>query len=413
MKVLVIGKGGREHAICDKLSKSKYKPIIYVAPGNAGTSIYNNININDNDVNGLLEFALREKIDLTIVGPEDTLALGIVDIFRLNNLKIFGPTKNAARIETSKKFAKDLMKKYNIPTAKYESFNNYDDARMYVDKLGAPVVLKYDGLAYGKGVVVCESLDEAYYNLDLMLNKKIFGNDNVIIEEFLEGLEFSLLALVNNEKVSYLDPVQDHKRAYENNTGPNTGGMGTYSYVDFIKKEHLDESYNNILVPVTKALAKENSSFTGVLFAGLMLTKDGVKVIEFNCRFGDPETEVILPRIKNDFIDLINDVMEDRDINIEYINKYTLGVVMASKGYPGDYVKGKEIIINSDKLIYHMGTKFDNNNKLVNNGGRVLICVGFGDTLEEAKEDAYRIVSDVKSDNLFYRKDIGFQSLKK
>lgn len=414
MKVLVIGKGGREHAICHKLSFSKYKPIIYCAPGNGGTRIYNNIDIKENDVNKLLEFALKEKIDLTIVGPEETLSLGIVDIFKKYNLKIFGPTLKASRIETSKEFMKNLMIKYNIPTAKYKVFTNFNDGISYLKEVNYPMVLKYDGLAFGKGVIICNNYNEAYLNLDNMLNKKIFGNSSVIIEEYLEGLEFSLMAFVNKDKIFYMDSVQDHKKAFDNNLGTNTGGMGCYSKVDFLNYDDLNESYK-IMKDTCLALVKEDSSFTGILYGGLMKTDKGIKVIEFNCRFGDPETEVILPRLENDLIDVINDVLDYKDVNLKFKNIYTLGVVLASKGYPNKYDKGYEINIEDDNninnLIYHMGTIYKNN-KLSTNGGRVLICIGYGNTLKIARDNAYNIVNKINCDNLFYRKDIGFQGLK-
>lgn len=414
MNVLVIGKGGREHAIVKALSKSKNVSKIYAAPGNDGMVEATLVNIKETDKEALLQFAKNNNIEYTVVGPEDSLATGIVNLFRENNLKIFGPTKEAARIETSKEFAKDLMKKYNIPTATYKVFNNYDLALSYVKEKGVPIVIKYDGLAAGKGVVVAKTLDEATKALQDMLLDTKFGDSSVVIEEYLEGPEFSLMAFVDGTNVYPLPLAQDHKRAYDNDLGPNTGGMGAYSSVPIISDSDISEAMDKIMIPVAKALECENSTFTGILYGGLMKTKDGIKVIEFNSRFGDPETEVVLPRIKSDLSDIFLSIIDSKKPNIEVYDNYTLGIVLASKGYPGEYKKGFEIK-NLDKVnadIYHMGTKLEDGTYYTN-GGRVLIVVSKGKTLKEAKDKALSEVKKIECDNLFYRTDIGHLSLDK
>ena len=408
MKILVIGSGGREHAICHQLSLSKYKPTIYAAPGNAGMKA-ERVNISVTDKEALLKFALDNKIDLTVVGPEASLATGIVDLFMENGLKIFGPKKNAAIIEGSKEFAKDLMKKYNIPTSDYATFTNFDEAKAYVLKKGAPIVIKYDGLAAGKGVVVAKTLEEAIKALEDMLLDKTFGNASVVIEDYLEGPEFSLMAFVNGSKVFPMVIAQDHKRAYDKDLGPNTGGMGAYSPVPIISEAEVKYAVKEIMQKCADALVAENRSFLGVLYGGLMKTKDGIKVIEFNARFGDPETEVVLPRLESDFVDVILDVIDGKDIELKWDKNPRLGVVMASKGYPGSYNKGYEIkgLENTD-LVFHMGTK-EIDGKYYTDGGRVLLVVGKGKTLKDAQKDAYKNVSKIECENLFYRNDIGYQ----
>lgn len=408
MKILVIGSGGREHAIVHQLSLSKHKPTIYAAPGNAGMEAIC-VNIKVTDKESLLKFALENKIDLTVVGPEASLATGIVDLFMENNLKIFGPKKNAAIIEGSKEFAKDLMKKYNIPTADYATFSSFDEAKAYVIKKGAPIVIKYDGLAAGKGVVVAKTLDEAIKALEDMLLDKTFGSANVVIEEYLEGPEFSLMAFVNGVKVFPMVIAQDHKRAYDNDLGPNTGGMGAYSPVPIISEAEVKYAVKEIMEKTASAMVNENRPFLGVLYGGLMKTKDGIKVIEFNARFGDPETEVVLPRLNSDFVDVILDLIDGCDLNLDWDKNPRLGVVMASKGYPGSYSKGFEIkgLENTD-LVFHMGTKKEND-KYYTDGGRVLLVIGKGKTLKEAQKDAYNNVKKIECENLFYRNDIGYQ----
>ena len=408
MKILVIGSGGREHAICHQLSLSKHKPEIFAAPGNAGMKA-TCVKIKATDKEALLKFALENKIDLTVVGPEAALATGIVDLFLENNLKIFGPKKNAAIIEGSKEFAKDLMKKYNIPTSNYETFTEYKDAEAYVLKHGAPIVIKYDGLAAGKGVVVALNIDDAINALKDMLLDKTFGDAKVVIEDYLEGPEFSLMAFVNGNKVFPMVIAQDHKRAYDNDLGPNTGGMGAYSPVPIITDSEVKYAVKEIMQKTADAMVSENRPFLGVLYGGLMKTKDGIKVIEFNARFGDPETEVVLPRLNSDFVDVILDLIDGKDLDLDWDKNPRLGVVMASKGYPGNYEKGFEIEgLEDADLVFHMGTRKENG-KYFTDGGRVLLVIGKGKTLKEAQENAYKNVSKIKCANLFYRHDIGYQ----
>lgn len=410
--ILVVGSGGRCHAICDALFKSNKVEKIYAAPGNPGMNLVSElVDIRVDEVDKLVLFAKTNKIDLTIVGPEASLALGIVDAFRKEGLTIFGPTKSASRIETSKDYAKKLMEKYNIPTAKYKTFSDYDLAYEYITDHKAPIVLKYDGLAAGKGVIVALTLDEAYSALDDMLKNDKFGHGSVVIEDYLEGPEFSFMALVDNENIYPLAMAQDHKRAYDNDLGPNTGGMGAYSPLPFITEDDYNYALKEIMEKTAKALVKENNPFTGVLYGGLMKTKDGIKVIEFNARFGDPETEVVLPRLDSDFYDAINNVCHHKEPKLVWSKDYCLGIVMASKGYPNSYEKGYTITGDLDG-VYHMGTKIKGRN-LVSSGGRVLFVLGRGKTLEDANKQALEKVKNIHCDNLFYRTDIGAKAYKK
>lgn len=414
MKVLVIGSGGRCHAIIDAINKSNKLSEIYAAPGNAGIAkLAKLVDIKDTDVDNLVKFAINTKIDLVVVGPESSLAAGVVDKMTEAGIKTFGPTKKAAQIESSKEFAKNLMKKYNIPTAAYSVFDNYDKAVSYVKEHGLPLVLKYDGLAAGKGVVIPETLEEAIDTLKDMLVDDKFGSASVVIEDYLEGPEFSFMCFVSNDRVFRMEISQDHKRVYDGDLGPNTGGMGAYSPVPCITEEDLDYAYDNIMVPTAKALISEGCPFKGVLYGGLMKTKDGVKVIEFNARFGDPETEVVLPRLESDIIDIFLGIIDNKDnIDIRWSKEVTLGIVLASKGYPMDYEKGFEIqgLEDVDAKVYHMGTSLKDG-KYVTNGGRVLFVVSKGNTILEAKEKALLEIKKIKCDNLFYRKDIGHKAL--
>ena len=413
MKVLVIGGGGRCHAIIDALHKSPLVDKIYAAPGNDGMKdLATLVAIKETNVDEMLKFAKDNHIDLTVVGPEVALEAGMVDAFRKEGLLIFGPTKGAAQIETSKNFAKELMQKYDIPTAAFKTFKKYDDAISYVKYRGLPIVLKYDGLAAGKGVVIATTLNEAEEALtDMLVNDK-FGNASVVIEDYLEGPEFSFMCFVSKEAVYPMVLSQDHKRAYENDLGPNTGGMGAYSGVPIITDEDVDYALEHIMKKTAKALCEEGVPFTGVLYGGLMKTKDGVKVIEFNARFGDPETEIVLPRLKSDAFKVFCDIINGNNPNLEWSDNYTLGIVLASKGYPETYEKGYPIfgLEEVNAKVYHMGTKFDGTN-YVTNGGRVLIVVGEGKTLKEAQQNALKEVVKIKCDNLFYRRDIGHKSL--
>ena len=414
MKVLVIGGGGREHAIVHALSKSSKVTEIYAAPGNAGISkLAMCVNIKDTEVEKLVEFAKSEKIDLVVVGPEASLAVGIIDALNAAGIKAFGPTKAAARIESSKNFAKDLMLKYNIPTARYEVFEDYESAISFVKISPFPTVLKYDGLAAGKGVVIAENFEEAEAALKDMLLDDKFGKGKVVIEEYLEGPEFSLMCFVDGDKVYPLQLAQDHKRAYDGDKGPNTGGMGAYSPLPFITEKDYEYALNEIMIPTAKAMVNEDAPFKGVLYGGLMKTKKGIKVIEFNARFGDPETEVVLPRLTSDIYDAFMAIVDGKEPVLTWDNNYTIGIVMASKGYPGDYKKGFIIENATSDNIYHMGTKFDENGNYVTNGGRVLFVVASASTLEEANKKANALVDEIKCDNLYHRTDIGAKAYKK
>jgi len=409
MKILIVGSGGREHAIAYYLNRSRIKPQLYAARGNAGMTFVRRLDIDETDISGLLTFAQKEKMDLTIVGPELPLSMGIVNVFRENNLCIFGPTKEAAIIETSKEYAKEIMKKYHISTASYQTVSTYDEARKILDKNNYPIVLKYDGLAAGKGVVVATNKKESDEFLkDVFIDKK-FGTGNMIIEEFLSGSEFSLMAFVNGRKVYPMAVAQDHKRAYDGNRGPNTGGMGAYSPVPFINENDIRYAVDAIMKPTAEALCKEGRPFTGILYGGLIKTAAGIKVIEFNARFGDPETEVVLPRLKNDLLQVIIDVMAGKDINLDWYNDIVVGVVMAAVGYPGGYSRGADIENIPKQDVFHMGTALKDG-KIINSGGRTLIAIGRGMTFSLAREKAYKKASMVKG-QLFYRHDIGYQAL--
>ncbi|MDR1542923.1 MAG: phosphoribosylamine--glycine ligase [Prevotellaceae bacterium] len=415
MKVFVIGSGGREHAICEALKKSPKITKIFAASGNAGISIIAQCApISETDVEKLLAFAKKNEVDLTVVGPEVSLAAGVVDVFQANGLKIFGATKAAAQIESSKEFAKNLMKKYDIPTAKYEVFEDYNAAVQYVKEQGTPIVLKYDGLAAGKGVVVAMTENEAENALKDMLFDRKFGCGKVVIEEFLLGQEFSFMCFVNGENVFPMELAQDHKRAFDGDKGANTGGMGAYSPLPFITEKDKIFALENIMKKTANALVAESCSFCGVLYGGLMKTSNGIKVIEFNARFGDPETEVILPRLKSDIFDIFNDVIDGKMPDIQWNKQCSLGVVLASKGYPESYKKGfeiKNIDAMQDVQIFQMGTKIIDG-KLLTNGGRVLFINALADNLKAAREKVLTEISKIHCENLFYRKDIGFQAIK-
>ena len=420
MRILIIGRGGREHAIAWKMAQSALKPELFIAPGNVGMntitvqtgSPVTLVNIGENETEALRDFALSEHIDLTVVGPEAALANDIATVFAAAGLRIFAPTAAAARIETSKEFAKDLMQKYQIPTAAYRTFEDYDNAKRYLDEQGAPIVIKYDGLAAGKGVVVAMTAEEADNALKDMLLDNRFGKGKVVMEEFLQGPEFSLLTLVNGEQVVPLVIAQDHKRAYDGDKGPNTGGMGAYSPVPVIPQAQIEWAVEHIMKPTAKALIAEGCPFCGVLYGGLMLTKDGPKVIEFNARFGDPETEVVLPKLESDLTQMMLDILDHKEVSPIFHEDAFLGVVLAANGYPGSYTKN--IPLNNpaglSQQVFCMGVK-EENGQLLSNGGRVLIVVGRGKTLKEAQQDAYQGVANMSHPDLFHRKDIGWQAV--
>lgn len=408
-KVLVIGSGGREHAIVKSLAMSPRVEKIYCAPGNAGIAKDAEcVNIKVDDLEGLANFAQRNDINLTVVGPEVSLAAGISDAFNSLGLKIFGPSKGAAQIESSKEFAKKLMAKYNIPTAGYSVFTDYQKALEHIKNEKTPIVIKYDGLAAGKGVVVAQSMKEAEDALSDMLQKRIFGNGKVIIEEFLEGPEFSFMCFVSGDKVYPLELAQDHKRAYDGDRGPNTGGMGAYSPVPFVSEEMKEKALEEIMKPTASALVEEGVPFTGVLYGGLILTEDGPKVIEFNARFGDPETEVVLPRLQSDLYDFIEAVLNKTDFIPQWSHDAVIGIVLASKGYPGKYEKGAEIkgLENVGCEVFHMGTA-DDDGKFLVNGGRVLMVTAHGDDLPAANLNVRKEIALIECPALFHRTDIG------
>jgi len=428
-KVLIAGGGGREHAIAWKLSKSKNISKIYTAPGNAGIeSIATRVPINPLDFEALANFAKSENITLTIPGPEALLSAGIVDYFESQGLQIFGPTKAAAIIESSKSFAKDLMQKYNIPTAAHATFTDYEGAAAYIKTQPPPYVLKADGLAEGKGVIITSSRDEATTALADMLQNARFGEagKTVVIEEFLAGEEFSYMAFVKGEKVYPMAIAQDHKRAYDGDIGPNTGGMGAYSPVPQISETMLQTARKDILEKTAAAMVQEGRPFTGILYAGLIATSDGAKVIEFNARFGDPETEVVLPLLESDLYSVITDILADKTPQISWSSDHIIGVVMASKGYPGTYEKGAPIHglenLSPETLVFHFATEHGEavvnpeatttpeavtTPKYITNGGRVLLIARKAPTLEAARAALYQEISHINCDNLFYRTDIG------
>lgn len=409
-RVLVIGGGGREHAIVDALSRSHQVEKIYAAPGNAGIArLATCVDIQDTDVEGLLLFAKEAEIDLTVVGPEAALAAGVVDAFRQEGLAIFGHTKAATQIESSKEFAKVIMSRADVPTAAYRSFDNYEEAKAYVEAGTLPTVLKYDGLAAGKGVVVAETMEEADAALKDMLVGEAFGKGRVVIEEFLSGPEFSFMAFVNGEKVYPMPLAQDHKRAYDDDKGPNTGGMGAYTPLPFVSREDEQFALSHVLEATAKAMVENGTPLTGVLYGGLMKTESGIKVIEFNARFGDPETEVVLPLLESDAYDIFYAIATGAEpAPLRWRREAIIGVVLASKGYPGSYKKGYEITGTAlfPGKIYHMGTRKDGD-KLLTNGGRVMMCLLSGADISDARTRLYKGLESIHCDNLYYRHDIG------
>ncbi len=418
VKVLVIGRGGREHAICRKVSESPLVEKVYVAPGNVGmTDVAELVPIEESSHDQLIQFAKDKEVDLTIIGPEVPLLEGLADRFLDAGLKVFGPCKVAAEIEGSKSFAKELMKKYQIPTANYAVFTNFEEARLYVEEKGAPIVIKADGLAAGKGVTVAMTKEEAIASLETMLLGKQFGDasSQVVIEEFLSGEEFSLMAFVNGDVVIPLEIAQDHKRAFDGDQGPNTGGMGAYSPVPQIGSDIVKTAVDTILIPTAKAMVAEGRSFTGILYAGLIKTVDGPKVIEFNARFGDPETQVILPRLKSDLVQVILELLDGGCPELNWDHQAMLGVIVASNGYPEAYQKGAVIKglseMDTTAYVFHAGTAKNDADELVTAGGRVLLVGAKAGTLHEAKDKVYNELKKLNCDGVFYRKDIGSKAI--
>ena len=419
MKLLVVGSGGREHAIAKKLLESQGVEQVFVAPGNDGMTLdgLDLVNIGISEHSKLIEFAKENDIAWSFIGPDDALAAGIVDDFNQAGLKAFGPSRLAAELEWSKDFAKEIMIKYGVPTAAYGTFSDFEEAKAYIEKQGAPIVVKADGLALGKGVVVAETVEQAVEAAHDMLLDNKFGDSGarVVIEEFLDGEEFSLFAFVNGDKFYILPTAQDHKRAYDGDKGPNTGGMGAYAPVPHLPQSVVDQSVETIIKPVLKGMIAEGRSYLGVLYAGLILTADGPKVIEFNSRFGDPETQIILPRLTSDFAQNITDILDKKEPAITWLNEgVTLGVVVASEGYPLDYEKGLPLPekTDGDIITYYAGAKFaENSRALLSNGGRVYMLVTTADTVSAAQEKIYDQLKKQDTTGLFYRHDIGGKAL--
>lgn len=413
MNILVIGRGGREHSIVKHLKKSEQVKQIFVAPGNDGMKKDANlVAIDEMNISDLVNFAKENTIDLTIVGPENPLNAGIANEFTNNGLEIFAPNKESAILEGSKAFAKKFMIDYEIPTAAYESFTDPNKAKKYIEKQGVPIVIKADGLAEGKGVTVAQTIDEALKAIDYMMVEGAFSGagKKIVIEEFLDGREFSLIAFVHEHHVFPMIPARDHKRAYDDDKGPNTGGMGAFAPVPDITDEIINFATKEILQKAADGLMKEGRPFTGILYAGLIQTKEGTKVIEFNTRFGDPETQVVLPLLENDLEQVMFDVMEGKDPQLRWKDEFCVGVVVASKGYPNHYKKGillPSIEDSRDTFVINAGVKLEGD-KLVSNGGRVLLVGAKGESLANAKDKAYneiKVFAD--KEEFFYRKDIG------
>lgn len=422
MRILVVGSGGREHALAWKIAQSKLCDKIFCAPGNGGIAqIAECIDIKAEDISGLLKFAQKEKIDLTVVGPEKALALGIVDEFVKAKLKIFGPGKSAAKLEASKVFSKELMAKYVVPTAQFKIFDNPDKAKEYIESTGAPCVVKADGLAAGKGVVVAKNVDEAKAAVTSMMQDKIFGDagKKIIIEECLVGEEASILVITDSKEVLALASAQDHKRIFDSDQGANTGGMGAYSPAPIVNEFVFKEVMDKIIYPIIDGLAREGIQYRGVLYAGIMMTKLGPRALEFNVRFGDPETQVILPRLKSDLVEVMLAASQGQLSKIgalEWDNRACVCVVCAAGGYPGNYIQGDEISgleqaeSLEDVVVFHAGTK-KSGDRILTSGGRVLGVTGLGASIKEAIDKTYQAVDKIKFEGMQFRKDIGKKAL--
>ncbi|ADQ15662.1 phosphoribosylamine--glycine ligase [Halanaerobium hydrogeniformans] len=423
MNILLIGSGGRENALAWKLAQSNKVDELYIAAGNPGTAKFGeNLDFEENNHQGLLEFALKEKIDITIVGPEAPLAAGIVDLFKEHGIKVFGPTKDAAQLESSKVFAKNLMQKYNIPTAEYKSFSDPKDARKYIKEKGVPIVVKAEGLAAGKGVIVAQHLEEALNAVEKIMIDEKFGQagEKIVVEEYLEGEEATILSFCDGESIVPMIPSQDHKPVYDGDEGPNTGGMGAYAPAPVVDKKMMSEIKKEIMEPTLKALQKEGIDFKGIIYFGLMIKNNKAKVLEYNVRFGDPEAQVVLPLLKTDLLEIIEAVLNNKlgDLKIEWSTKKALCVVMASGGYPVEYETGKKITgiemfeERDDLIVFQAGTKAVNG-ELFTDGGRVLAVTALADGFTEVIEKAYKGVEKIQFEDFHIRHDIGYKALQR
>jgi len=423
MKILLIGSGGREHALAWKMARSPRVQKVFVTPGNGGTANQKNEGIENlpiSDLQELADFAKREQIAFTVVGPEAPLAAGIVDVFRNHGLRIFGPTQLAAQLESSKDFSKAFMKRHGIPTADYQTFSNASEAHNYIDQKGAPIVIKADGLAAGKGVVVAMSLPEAHMAVDMMLSDNKLGNAGarVVIEEFLIGEEASFIVLVDGKNVVPLATSQDHKRLHDGDQGPNTGGMGAYSPAPLVTPQIHARAMREVIMPTILGMKADGIPYTGFLYAGLMINPDGrIKTLEFNCRMGDPETQPIMARLESDLVDALDKAIDGKldAVELKWDRRIALGVVLAAHQYPdtprsGDRISGIPAPTN-DQIVFHAGTKIHDGN-LLTSGGRVLCVVGLADTVKAAQQKAYSAVQQIHFDGMQYRKDIGFRAIK-
>ena len=422
MKVLIIGSGGREHALAWKCAQDDIVKHVFVCPGNAGTYLedkVSNVELNLNEFSSIEKFCLEEKVALVIIGPEQPLVDGLTDFLQSKNIKTFGPSKNAAQLEGSKTFSKDFFVKYNIPTAKYKSFDNFESSLEYLNEISFPTVVKADGLAAGKGVIICQNSEEAIKALDSIFNDKAFGTagNRVVIEEFLEGEEASFIAVVSKDKIIPLATSQDHKAVGDGDVGLNTGGMGAYSPAPIVTEEIHKKILNEVMYPTMNGLINEGSPYLGFLYAGLMIKDNEIKVLEFNCRFGDPETQPILLRLNSSLVELCKAAIDDEldTYSIQWTEKHSCGVVIASEGYPEDYESNKKVSIKEnsikDSKLFHAGTKYENE-MVLTSGGRVFCATALGSDLKDAQKNAYNLVNNVEFDGAFFRKDIGFKGIK-
>ena len=422
MKVLIIGSGGREHALAWKCAQDDIVKHVFVCPGNAGTYLedkVSNVELNLNEFSSIEKFCLEEIVELVIIGPEQPLVDGLTDFLQSKNIKTFGPSKNAAQLEGSKTFSKDFFVKYNIPTAKYKSFDNFESSLEYLNEISFPTVVKADGLAAGKGVIICQNSEEAIKALDSIFNDKAFGTagNRVVIEEFLEGEEASFIAVVSKDKIIPLATSQDHKAVGDGDVGLNTGGMGAYSPAPIVTEEIHKKILNEVMYPTMNGLINEGSPYLGFLYAGLMIKDNEIKVLEFNCRFGDPETQPILLRLNSSLVELCKAAIDDEldTYSIQWTEKHSCGVVIASEGYPEEYESNKKVSVKEnnikDSKLFHAGTKYENE-MVLTSGGRVFCATALGSDLKDAQKNAYNLVNNVEFDGAFFRKDIGFKGIK-